>query len=752
MDSENKDTASNETLKATEAEGAPNDSDETKKDASRSEVAIYALGNVESSVADRFPEILQNILIVAAHLNPLLVGLVMAVRTLWDAVMDPIIAHISDNTKSRWGRRRPYILVGGVSRCLFLLPFIFFIPINYSVVSNELMEAQKNVNENIAAIESKQSTLESAFIQLPDASPEMKARIIDVLEGRPPKSWITNLVEFFSPTEELDSIAALGKSVAQIETYLPLLEADLAEREKELNVHLDTLAHYDSEGVDTSNKEYQKAAGLANYAEESIDVAVELIEKAKRILPRGHAAQFAAEYLLVTHNHRSDSEITTLTSAQELADIRLEQLGIEPIPLFSTQTEPVPELEASPESPESFGEKIGAALSQAGDAFIGLFKFEGLHKGASAFLDPANLNQRTLVLYLLVAYIIFATLTTVNGAPYYALGIELSPSYEGRTQVVVYRSILNKAAGIISPWVPVFCFSLFFANAFDGLFWIAVIVCCIGIPSTTLMFFKTRERTEVTVKKAGERPNIFRSMWEIGSEKDFLRILFLFVFIGLVNGLFQQIGFFLNVYWITGSALSGATLGAKVALVAWGIGLISLPVIKWACDKFEKHRVLQFAIVWMSIGTALKWWLMNPEHPEYQFILPFFFSVGISSVYTVLPAMMADVTDLDELRYGVRREGMFGAVMGFLMKTLGTITPIAAGIVLVISDFDAGLEYQQAPQTITNMRIMYSIVPAIMLLGALYAVRKYPLTRARVADIKAQLHARHEAEGAEAKA
>jgi GPH family glycoside/pentoside/hexuronide:cation symporter len=272
----------------------------------------------------------------------------------------------------------------------------------------------------------------------------------------------------------------------------------------------------------------------------------------------------------------------------------------------------------------------------------------------------------------------------------------------------------------------------------------------IGIPSTVLMCMYVRERTWVPVDRKA-KAGLLRSMWQVGSNADFLRIFGLFMMIGLTNGVFQQLGFFLNVYWVMGSALSGATLGAWVAMVAWVLGFLTLPLVNWGCRKFQKHRVLQVAIVWMAIGTAIKWWAMNPEHPEYQFILPFFFSVGISMVYTVLPTMMADVTDVDELRHGVRREGMFGAVMAFLMKFMYTLTPLLAGAVLVVSGFDPSLEYRQAPETIWWMRILYSFVPAGMLLFALLLLWKYPLTRARVDAVKAELAERHEQDGAEAR-
>jgi len=47
-------------------------------------------------------------------ISPILIGFATAIPRLWDAISDPIMGNISDNTRSRFGRRIPYILVGGI--------------------------------------------------------------------------------------------------------------------------------------------------------------------------------------------------------------------------------------------------------------------------------------------------------------------------------------------------------------------------------------------------------------------------------------------------------------------------------------------------------------------------------------------------------------------------------------------------------------------------------------------------------------
>uniref|UniRef100_UPI0035CBFC8A MFS transporter n=1 Tax=uncultured Sphingomonas sp. TaxID=158754 RepID=UPI0035CBFC8A len=56
-----------------------------------------------------------------------LAGSLIGLSKLYDAVIDPLVGAASDRTRSRWGRRRPFLLFGGVLLAIAAL-LLFNVP------------------------------------------------------------------------------------------------------------------------------------------------------------------------------------------------------------------------------------------------------------------------------------------------------------------------------------------------------------------------------------------------------------------------------------------------------------------------------------------------------------------------------------------------------------------------------------------------------------------------------------------------
>ena len=72
----------------------------------------YGAGDLGAGLTSQFLAFfLLSFLIYVANMDPLAAGLVLAVGKIWDAVNDPLVGMLSDRTKTRWGRRYPWMFL-----------------------------------------------------------------------------------------------------------------------------------------------------------------------------------------------------------------------------------------------------------------------------------------------------------------------------------------------------------------------------------------------------------------------------------------------------------------------------------------------------------------------------------------------------------------------------------------------------------------------------------------------------------------
>lgn len=93
-----------------------------------SQLAAYGAGGIIPIALFNIAGILVGLMgNISLGLSAFWLGVILIIPRLWDAVSDPIIGHISDNTRTRWGRRRPFLLIGGVLVAVFFV-LMWWIP------------------------------------------------------------------------------------------------------------------------------------------------------------------------------------------------------------------------------------------------------------------------------------------------------------------------------------------------------------------------------------------------------------------------------------------------------------------------------------------------------------------------------------------------------------------------------------------------------------------------------------------------
>ena len=115
---------------------------------------------------------------------------------------------------------------------------------------------------------------------------------------------------------------------------------------------------------------------------------------------------------------------------------------------------------------------------------------------------------------------------------------------------------------------------------------------------------------------------------------------------------------------------------------------------------------------------------------------------GFGGLFTLMPAMVADVVDADELNTNERREGMYGSIFWWVVK-LGMAAALAGGgFLLNATGFDVALGTEQSADTLFQMRIFDIFVPFAASAIAIWAVASYTITEEKAHEIRMQLEAR----------
>ena len=374
---------------------------------------------------------------------------------------------------------------------------------------------------------------------------------------------------------------------------------------------------------------------------------------------------------------------------------------------------------------------------------------------------PGGKSETFYFVYFLIGSILFYAGYTVWVTPWVALGYELTPDYHERTRLMGTQNFFGQLAYVVSPWfLWIMNSGTFFRDADGnpdqaaGAAGLAIVVGVVTIGLGILPAIFLRERmqaiaqVELATKPTGSHllrniASFFGGFGETLKSTAFLKLCaatFL-VFNGFM--LIASFQFYVIIYYVCGG---DQTMGAKYAGIAGTVAAVStfavVAFVTWLATRIGKRRAFFWAIGVSIVGYGLKWVCYNPEIPLLVVLPAPLMAFGLGGLFTLVPAMVADVVDADEIITGERREGMFGSIFWWTVK-LGMSAALAGGgFLLEGTGFNEALGGAQATSTITWLRIFDAGIPMIASALAIWAVWAFPITEKRALEIRQVLERR----------
>ena len=324
---------------------------------------------------------------------------------------------------------------------------------------------------------------------------------------------------------------------------------------------------------------------------------------------------------------------------------------------------------------------------------------------------------------------------TLVDLPYRAWGAELSTNYDERSRITGWREAFGYGGLLAALAIPLVS-SLVFARpgANNALLAIATIVIVL-LPILTapaLLWVKEPPPRQPKTANIDWRRGL-KVIWANGPYRRLvISLLFLVTAVSMTATLsfffvsavmeqpFDRYAFFILAYYLSSS--------------------LTIPIWFTISRHLGKHRTVVLGIVWLSLWSACIP-LLGPDQFWLFFVIMLLKGSAVGALVFLPASMAADVVDLDTLRTGEQRTGLYFSLWGMVNKAA-----VAVGVLLATNGvtwfgFDPSLDENTAAAKL-SVAVLYSVVPAVLACLALPLLWKYPLTRERQERMRAHIQRR----------
>lgn len=340
-------------------------------------------------------------------------------------------------------------------------------------------------------------------------------------------------------------------------------------------------------------------------------------------------------------------------------------------------------------------------------------------------------------LYYMITAALFWTAYTLVDIPYYSLGAEITQSFDERTRLRIWGTLAMHLAIGVAGFAPHLVQLLGDGEAPAGWFRVSLAAGVIVLGFDLICWNATRgmevPQGRARIKTKGSmKENLWRSL-RLKPVKYVVAANFFFIF-----GMAVSLG--CNMHVLTYIAPLNSLRITILYLVIAVSPLLFLPLISWTAVRFGKRWSFMFLVAFSAVAAILFYFY---DHYSFSSLLVYtvLLSLATGAFWTLCYAMAYDQTELDEYIYGSRREGSFVALMSFSQKVGNALGILFLGLFLDLFRYNPSLQ-EQPELTVTGLKILYTIWPALFLFLSVICIAGYPLTKKKFRAIEAALEAR----------
>lgn len=370
-------------------------------------------------------------------------------------------------------------------------------------------------------------------------------------------------------------------------------------------------------------------------------------------------------------------------------------------------------------------------------------------------------NPTVAMVYFVLIYMLYKTAYTIIGVPHTAMLPELAPEYDLRTQYNSMGYLFNSAGMVPSFGIVVLILALFGSG--DNLtseskmpFLIIGIVLSLFYSVAVFLTYKTtREPSSLDNKlEPFDLKYFFKEYYLVFKNKSFRQYFFMSLAYQFSTGFYSSS----KVYYIKYLANQYSKYALFNAVA--GVAEASAFPFNYALTmKFGKKRCGDIVTPLMVAGLAIGLFMQGGNKASPLWVVLMLLSMilypfGMSGLGFVSTNVFPDLTDVDELITGRRREGVISTFSTLIKKSVSGVMAFFVSFILqsfglvtgdTVSEFEKvnGTLYVQSSSAVLGVRICVAVIPIIASLVALILLKKFKMTKADHTMIRAAVATKH---------